>query len=137
MLSNRFNLDKDAEINMTPMLDVVFILLIFFIVSTSFVQHNKIEIERPQANSAEVSHGTPLILSIDAAGRMYWDNQELDIYYLPATLQQLAATTPNARLLIMADQRCPTGVTIKALDIANQAGLQHSAVAAEPMGFGQ
>ncbi|WP_028116870.1 ExbD/TolR family protein [Ferrimonas senticii] len=137
MLSDRLNRDGDSEINMTPMLDVVFILLIFFIVSTSFVQLNKVEIERPQAATAEASHGTPSIISLDGAGRLYWQGKELDIYYLPATLRQLAASTPNAQLLIMADQRCPTGVTIKVLDIANQSGLKHTAVAADQLGSSQ
>ncbi|USD39463.1 biopolymer transporter ExbD [Ferrimonas sp. SCSIO 43195] len=133
MLSDRFNQNNDTEVNMTPMLDVVFILLIFFIVSTSFVRLQKMEIQRPQANSAEVSHGTPLILTIDAAGRLFWQQQPLDIYYLPATLQQVAAQTENAQLLIVADTRTPTGITIKALDIAKQAGLSGASVATEPM----
>ncbi|TKB58682.1 ExbD/TolR family protein [Ferrimonas aestuarii] len=134
MLSNRFTQNSDNEINMTPMLDVVFILLIFFIVSTSFVRLHNIDIDRPKASSSEATPGTPLILTIDASGRLYWQQQELDIYYLPATLKQVAVTTSHAQLLIVADSRTPTGVTIKALDIAKQAGISNSSVATEPVG---
>ncbi|GAA4876033.1 biopolymer transporter ExbD [Ferrimonas pelagia] len=130
MLSERPDVDQDAEINMTPMLDVVFILLIFFIVSTSFTTQTAIEIERPHASTAESMEQTPVLLVLDAAGRVYLDDQTLDVYYLEGRLRQLVAQTPQIQLLIMADENCPTGATIEVLDIARRSGIQHSPIAA-------
>lgn len=131
MLSDRFRQDKDPEINMTPMLDVVFILLIFFIVSTNFVQQSAVEINRPYASTAIGVEGSPIIVTLDTTGRVYFESQEIDIYYLPGKLQQIVAQSPQVKLLIVADTNCPTGVTIKVLDIAKQAGISFSSVASE------
>ncbi|GIU47455.1 ExbD/TolR family protein [Shewanella algidipiscicola] len=131
MLSDRFRQDKDPEINMTPMLDVVFILLIFFIVSTNFVQQSSVEIKRPQASTATSVDGSPIVITLDTTGRVYFESKEIDIYYLPGKLQQIASQTPKAKLLVVADTNCPTGVTIKVLDIAKQAGISFSSVASE------
>ncbi|WOT04593.1 ExbD/TolR family protein [Shewanella youngdeokensis] len=131
MLSDRFKQDKEPEINMTPMLDVVFILLIFFIVSTNFVQQSSVEIKRPQSNTATSLDGSPIVVTLDTTGRVYFESKEIDIYYLPGKLQQIASQTPKAKLLVVADTHCPTGVTIKVLDIAKQAGISYSSVAAQ------
>ncbi|MBR9726909.1 ExbD/TolR family protein [Shewanella intestini] len=131
MLSDRFRQEKEPEINMTPMLDVVFILLIFFIVSTNFIQQSAVEINRPQSNTARAVDGTPIIITLDTTGRLYLEKEEIDIYYLPEKLRQMAIQMPKAKLLILADTDCPTGVTIKVLDIAKQAGIEFSSVATE------
>ncbi|WP_372942114.1 ExbD/TolR family protein [Shewanella sp.] len=131
MLSDRFKQDKDPEINMTPMLDVVFILLIFFIVSTNFVQQSAVEIHRPYASTASRVEGSPIIITLDTTGRVYFESQEIDIYYLPGKLQQIVTQTPKVKLLVVADTNCPTGVTIKVLDIAKKAGISFSSVASE------
>ena len=91
MLSDRFRQGKDPEINMTPMLDVVFILLIFFIVSTNFVQQSSVEIKRPQASMATSVDGSPIVVTLDTTGRVYFESKEIDIYYLPGKLQRLWA----------------------------------------------
>lgn len=131
MLSDRFKQDKDPEINMTPMLDVVFILLIFFIVSTNFVQQSSVEIKRPQSSIATQVDGSPIVVTLETTGRVFFESKEIDIYYLPGKLQQIASQTPKAKLLVVADTNCPTGVTIKVLDIAKQAGISFSSVASE------
>ena len=131
MLSDRFKEDKEPEINMTPMLDVVFILLIFFIVSTNFVQQSAVEIKRPQSSTASRVDGSPIVITLDTTGRVFFESKEMDIYYLPGKLQQIASQTPKAKLLVVADTHCPTGVTIKVLDVAKQAGISFSSVASE------
>ncbi|MEI6858718.1 MAG: biopolymer transporter ExbD [Shewanella sp.] len=131
MLSDRFRQEREAEIDMTPMLDVVFILLIFFIVSTNFVQQTSVEVKLPQVSSAEQVGGSPVVVTLDTTGRLYFEGKELDIYYLEGKLQQVASQSPNAKLLIIADTDCPTGVTIKVLDIAKRAGISFSSVASE------
>lgn len=131
MLSDRFKQEQDPEINMTPMLDVVFILLIFFIVSTNFVQQSAVEIKRPQSSTAIRVDGSPIVVTLDTTGRVFFESKEIDIYYLPVRLQQIASQTPKAKLLVVADTHCPTGVTIKVLDIAKQAGISFTSVATE------
>jgi biopolymer transport protein ExbD len=131
MLSDRFKQEQDPEINMTPMLDVVFILLIFFIVSTNFVQQSAVEIKRPQSSTAIRVDGSPIVVTLDTTGRVFFESKEIDIYYLPGKLQQIASQTPKAKLLVVADTHCPTGVTIKVLDIAKQAGISFTSVATE------
>ncbi|MBW3138115.1 biopolymer transporter ExbD [Ferrimonas balearica] len=120
--------DEEPQINMTPMLDVVFILLIFFIVSASFTQLSQVGIEPASASQASAVTDAPVVITLDAAGQVLLDNQRLDPYYLPARLAQLKAQNPRLRLLLLADRDCPTGVTIEVLDASRKAGIDDSAV---------
>lgn len=131
-MRQRLNLDMlapDAEIDMTPMLDIVFIMLIFFIVSTSFVREAGVEIERPVAESAEVKEQHGVMLAITAEDEIWLDRQPVDIRMLRPALERLKLEQPGLGVMIQADQAARTGLLIRVMDQVKLAGIEQVAVA--------
>ncbi len=125
------------EINLTALIDVVFLLLIFFMVSTTFDRFSELQIKLPEADG-EVSESEPRLLElvIDADGRYYLDRQQVISTELDTLKRALAKVAPEARdvpLVINADARTPHQAVITAMDAARQIGLvQISFVIKEP-----
>ena len=91
-MRQRLNLSQqqdDAEINMTPMLDVVFIMLIFFIVSTSFVRESGIDVNRPTAQSGDSQSKTAVLVAISANDEIWLDRKSLDIRMVRPAIERL------------------------------------------------
>ena len=121
---------RGAEINMAPLIDMTFILLIFFIVTTSFVRESGIEVNRPEAETAIPEERTSLIISITSAGRVVMEGQDLDIRSLRPALERFAATSPEGGVVIAADRESRTGAVIRVLDACRLAGIRNVSVAA-------
>ncbi len=125
------------EINLTALIDVVFLLLIFFMVSTTFDRFSELQIKLPEADG-EVSESEPRLLElvIDADGRYYLDRQQVISTELDTLKRALVKVAPEARdvpLVINADARTPHQAVITAMDAARQIGLvQISFVIKEP-----
>ncbi|HDS16124.1 MAG TPA: biopolymer transporter ExbD [Proteobacteria bacterium] len=122
---------KPAQIDMAPMLDMVFILLIFFLVTTSFVRESGVEVKRPTALTAEDVRQNGLRFGINAEGHIYVDGQPVDIRSVRAITERFLAQNPDGSIVIVADREIRTGLTIKVLDQCRLAGAQRIAVAAE------
>lgn len=128
----RLNLDAQEDesgIDMTPMLDIVFIMLIFFIVTTTFVRDAGVEINRPQAQSAEPVDAQGARIAITAEGEIWLDKQQLDVRMVRPALERLRADEPSLGVLIQADEDASTGLLIEVLDIINLMGIEQVAVA--------
>lgn len=126
----RRHYSEDApEIDMTPLIDMVFILLIFFIVATSFVRESGVEVERPQASSATSKEKVSMLIGITSAGRVFIEGHELDIQNVKARMDSFLAEVPGGSVVIAADKSCPTGITIKVLDSCRLAGVKNLSVA--------
>lgn len=106
---------EDNDINLTPMLDVVFIMLIFFIVSSSLVKPQGIEINPPTSSSAKQQTRPALILQLAADGSLVLDGQSTDLRMLKARLAQ-QTQQPAPLVLLQADQLATTGQLVKVLD---------------------
>lgn len=133
-MKSRLSLDiaeEEASIDMTPMLDVVFIMLIFFIVSTTFVRDEGVEINRPNASSAQQQKSDGVVVAIDSNGQAWLDQQKLSISMLEEQLQSKIAKGALSSVLIKADQQTPTGDLIKILDLIKATGISQVAVATE------
>ena len=122
---------KSAQIDMAPMLDMVFILLIFFLVTTTFVRESGVEVNRPAALTAEETRQSGLRLGINAEGHIYVDGQQIDVRSIRAVTERFLAQNPDGSIVIVADKIVTTGLTIKVLDQCRLAGAQRIAVAAE------
>ncbi len=122
--------EEDNELDLTPMLDVVFILLIFFIVTTSFVKETGIDINRPSATTAEKKSKGNILIAISANGDIWIDNREIDIRAVRANIQQLKAQYPQSSVIIQADQDARTGKLVKVMDQVRLAGVQNISIAA-------
>lgn len=121
----------DATIDMTPLIDMVFILLIFFIVATSFVRESGVEVERPQASTATSKEKASMMVGISSAGRVFIEGHEIDIANIRGRMNSFLAEVPGGSVVIVADKSCPTGVTIKVLDNCRLAGVKNVSVAAK------
>jgi biopolymer transport protein ExbD len=81
--------DEEAEINMTPMLDVVFIMLIFFIVTANFIKEPGLEINRPDASTAETQENAAILIAIGASGEIWMDGRRIDARQVKANVVKL------------------------------------------------
>lgn len=122
--------EEDNELNLTPMLDVVFILLIFFIVTTSFVKETGIDVNRPSATTAEKKSQGNILIAINANGDIWIDNREIDIRAVRANIQVLKASYPQSSVIIQSDQDASTGKLVKVMDQIRLAGVQNISIAA-------
>ncbi len=122
--------EEDNELNLTPMLDVVFILLIFFIVTTSFVKETGIDVNRPSATTAEKKSQGNILIAINANGDIWIDNREIDIRAVRANIQVLKASYPQSSVIIQSDQDASTGRLVKVMDQVRLAGVQNISIAA-------
>ncbi|MBY6188634.1 biopolymer transporter ExbD [Marinobacter hydrocarbonoclasticus] len=123
---------EEAQVDLTPMLDIVFIMLIFFIVTTSFVRESGIDVNRPEASTAASQAGVGLFVAINNRNEIYIDQRRIDIERVQANLERLRADQPESPLVIQADERAFNGVVVKVMDAAKAAGITDIALAAEP-----
>lgn len=123
--------DEEQGIDMTPMLDIVFIMLIFFIVTTSFVKQSGIEVEKPQASSAKRDKQVNIIIAITKNGKIWIDKHPVDIRALRSTIEQLHADRPEGSLIINADQHSQNGVLVQVMDQAKLAGIEKISIGAQ------
>ena len=122
---------EDAQIDMTPMLDIVFIMLIFFIVTTVFVKQAGIEVNKPDASMAVKPANANIFIAITADGEVWIDKREVKVESLRANIERLVAEQPTDIVIIQADQEAEHGVVIKVMDQIKSAGINKISVAAE------
>ena len=124
--------DEESQIELTPMLDVVFILLIFFIVTTSFVKESGIEVNRPKADTAEKQERASIFIAIDSEGRIFLQKRKIDIEAVRANIEKLHAESPEGSVVIQADKKSETGVLVQVMDQIRLAGVKNISVSASP-----
>lgn len=124
---------ESVEINLTPLIDVVFLLLIFFMVSTTFDRHAKLKVQLPDAQAkAQQQAMDPVVLSIDAKGKYYINDRQVvntQLETLKAALQKTVEGNTNATILLRADGRTPHQAVVRAMDAASQLGLTKLSIA--------
>jgi biopolymer transport protein ExbD len=123
------NTDDDIEINMTPMLDVVFILLIFFIVTTSFIREAGVNIDRPEANTSSTLPQQAITVAITAHNKVWIDQRQIEPQSIRRNIERLLSESPESTIIIQADKFAQTGLLIEALDQCKLAGARNIAVA--------
>lgn len=123
--------EEAEEINMTPMLDVVFILLIFFIVTASFVKEAGIEVNRPEAATAVKKERANILVAISDQGEIWINKRRVDVRAVQANIERLKAENPQGTVVIQADKKATTDVLIKVMDSARAAGVFDVSIAAQ------
>ncbi len=124
--------EEEQEINITPMLDVVFIMLIFFIVTASFVKESGIDVNKPSAATTVAKEKANILIAIDANGEIWIDRRVIDPRAVRANIERLHAENPQGTVVIQADDDARTGVLVQVMDAARQAGVYDVAIAANP-----
>jgi len=124
---------QDPDISLTPLIDVVFLLLIFFMVSTSFNRESEISIDLPEASAETVeSDQIPVDLTIDNQGRFYIDNKQVvntQTNTLIKALKLVIKDPEQAALIISADGQTPHQAVVTAMDAARSIGITHLSLA--------
>ncbi|MBK8188288.1 MAG: biopolymer transporter ExbD [Cellvibrio sp.] len=114
---------KGQDIDLTPLLDVVFILLIFFIVTTVFVKETGVDVDKPQAISSKSIQNSIILLAITRSHEVIYGGTNIGISGVRNTLTQLTKNEPKP-LVIQADKSVPTDVLVRVIDQAKLAGIE-------------
>ena len=130
MLKRNQRRSDSAGANMTPMLDIVFIMLIFFIVTTSFVKEAGLEVNRPTASSAQTVKKGNIMVAIGAAGDVWVDKRRIEVDAVRANIERLRAESPDGAVVIQADTEANAGVVVKVMDQIKMAGVESISIAA-------
>jgi biopolymer transport protein ExbD len=121
----------EADINLAPMLDIVFIMLIFFIVTTSFVKEVGIDVNRPSnAPVQEQKMSEVIAIRIDETGMISVQNREVDIRAVRANIESELATKPEAAVVVISDRDADAGLLVRVIDQARVAGAEKVSLAA-------
>src|SRR5210317_265779 len=130
-MRRRHRVSDEAEINITPMLDIVFIMLIFFIVTTSFVKEKGLEVSRPSnAPPKEIKKSKgPIVVKIDSNGNIMMEGRMLERGAVEANLERAKAEKPESPLIIAAHPDAETDSLVTILDAAKAVGVGSVSVA--------
>ncbi|MFK7958807.1 MAG: ExbD/TolR family protein [Lysobacterales bacterium] len=122
--------EEESEINLTPMLDVVFIMLIFFIVTATFVKESGIDVNRPDAPTAVVQENANILVAINERNEIWIDRRRVDPRSVRANIERMHAENPQGAVIIQADQLSQTKTLVGVMDSARQAGVFNVSIAA-------
>ena len=117
------------EINLTPMLDVVFIMLIFFLVVAAFIREAGLDLDRPTAVPRPVAEDQSILISIDKDNEIRIGNRSIDPRALRTEIGRLRAANPDSRLVIRADRQSANRTLVQVMDASRQAGVYDIALA--------
>jgi biopolymer transport protein ExbD len=123
--------EQEAAVDITPMLDVVFIMLIFFIVTATFVKESGIDVNRPQAATSVVKEKANILVAIDAHNKVWINRREVDVRAVRANIERLHAENPKGTVVIQADKDSRNELLVQVMDASRLAGVYEIALAAE------
>ncbi len=121
----------DSAIDLTPMLDVVFIMLIFFVVTASFVKEAGIDVSRPFAQTAVMPVSGNILIGISEGNEVWIENRRVDIRAVRANVERLHAEHPQGAVIIQADKSSSTGLLVEVMDQVRMAGVKNLSIAAD------
>lgn len=122
--------EEDNEINLTPMLDVVFIMLIFFIVTASFIKEAGIDVNRPHAMTADKMQDASILIAISENDEIWIDRKEIDPRAVRASIERLHLENPKGSIVIQADRDSTNEALTIVMEAAKQAGVANVAISA-------
>ena len=131
MRRERVKLEEDADIDITPMLDIVFIMLIFFIVTATFVKESGIDVTRPDAETAVKQNRVAILIAIRDNNEIWINRRQVDLASVRANVEKLHAENPQGGAVIQADRQAETGVLVEIMDQVRLAGVGAISIAAE------
>lgn len=129
MPRRRRDKDEDPGIDLTPMLDVVFIMLIFFIVTATFIKESGVDIQRPRAATTVQHESVRILVGLDANNRIWLDRKEVALAALRPMVERLRLEHPQSGVVIQADVAANTGTLVQLMDQLRLAGIEQIAIA--------
>ncbi|MDP5190996.1 ExbD/TolR family protein [Rheinheimera baltica] len=116
MARKRIREAEQAEIDITPMMDIVFIMLIFFIVTTSFVKEAGIDVNKPEAAQAQKKPSATIFIAVRANGEIWMDKRQVDVERVSANIERLRAESPTDTIIVQADKEAKHGIVMEVMD---------------------
>jgi biopolymer transport protein ExbD len=126
--------DDKVDINMGPLIDMVFLLLIFFVVTTSFVKEAGIDVQKSTAATAEVKERGNIMIGLTADGEVYMEGKKVDVRAIRPLIERALAEDPESAVVIIADKQSETGAVVKVMDQCRLAGAKDVSLAANREG---
>ena len=123
--------EEDSQIDITPMLDVVFIMLIFFIVTSTFVKVSGVDVTRPDAETSVPTDALSIQIGITANNQIWFDKRQVDKRAVRANVEKGLAESPGAAVIIIADALSNTETLIEVMDQSRLAGASNISVATD------
>ena len=133
-MARRHAQTEEAEINITPMLDIVFIMLIFFIVTTSFTKETGAAIVKPMAERAVSLRNGTILIGIKSNDDIWMNKRLIELREVRSMVESAKAENPKGSVVIVADQRSRIGIVAQVMDQVRMAGVQGIAISAEHPG---
>ncbi len=123
--------EEEVEINMTPMLDIVFIMLIFFIVTATFIKEAGVEVNKPSAVTAEKKDRASILIAVTENDEIWINRRKVDLKSLRANIEKLHAENPQGTVVVQADKRAKAGLMIAVTEVVNDSGVPNVAISTE------
>lgn len=134
-MARRHASKDEADINITPMLDIVFIMLIFFIVTTSFTKETGADITKPAAESTERKPQGNILVGIRSNGDIWMNGGEIELRQVRTLVERAVAENPEGEVVVIADRGTKTSDLVKVMDQIKAAGFEKLTISAdEPSG---
>lgn len=121
---------QSVNVDIAPLMDMVFILLIFFIVTSTFTRETGVKVEKPQAKSASELNSKAILIAITREGTIHVNERQVELSALEEILKQSLIKNPARDVVLIADKNSVTGRMVKVMDACNLAGVQKISVAA-------
>ena len=123
--------EEESEINLTPMLDVVFIMLIFFIVTASFIKEAGISVNRPEAPTGESQEDAAILIAISPTDEIWIDRRQIEAPAVRSMIERLHAENPKGSVVIQADKESTNEALVIVMEAAKSAGVTNVAIATD------
>jgi len=123
--------EDESSIDLTPLIDCVFIMLIFFIVTASFVKETGVEVNKPTALTALVRPKASILIALDASNTVWIDRRKVDVRAVRAAVERLHSENPQGTVVIEADNESKNELLVAVMDACRQAGVTQIAIAAK------
>ena len=122
--------EEELEINLTPMLDIVFIMLIFFIVTAVFVKEAVVEVDKPIAAAAIKQDRVSILVAITASNEVWINRKQVEIKAVRSIIEKLRSENPKGTVSVQADRKAKAGITLEVMEAARLAGAPNVSISA-------
>jgi len=123
---------RAVVLNITSLIDVLFLLLIFFMISTTFLSTPAIKLELPKAKNADAVREEPLVVYVDEDGTLFLNDEPVDVAMLPVALKDKLLESDDKAVILKADSRVSHGSVVEIMDIVKGAGARRLVVSTQP-----
>jgi biopolymer transport protein ExbD len=121
--------DEESDVDITPLIDIVFIMLIFFIVTANFIKEAGVHVNKPEAQSATVQDKANILIAIDSKNNIWIERRKIDIRSVSPNVKRLRSENPEGSIVIQADEESKNKMLVGVIDALHSAGIKDEDIA--------